>query len=113
MSAEKSIDERFSKIEERLDTIEKIIFSQNKANEKKIIEKDDFSGLNGGIRLLINNDFFSKSKTLKEIINELQRESYHYGKGAIANALSINFTKKQKILTRFKEDKIYKYVIRK
>lgn len=73
----------------------------------------DYEGLTGGIHLLINNKFFSEPKKLSEVITELKRENYHYGIGPIAKALSVGFTKKKKLLTRFKDGKNYKYVIRK
>jgi len=74
---------------------------------------DDYSGLNGGIRLLIQNGFFNELKSLIEVKNELEREGYHYPKASIAKALSINFVRKLKVLTRVKENKIWKYVVRK
>ncbi len=88
----------------------------SKLEEKKIkspINIVKFSGLNGGINLLIKNEFFNIPKSLIETKNELARESYHYGAGAIAKALSVYFVKNKKILTRVKENKIWKYVIRK
>jgi len=94
--------------EERLKKIESFF---TKKETPKIT--DDYSGLNGGIRLLIKNDFLDKPKSLKEIQNELKRENYHYSISAVAKALSVYFTKNKKILTRFKEGKIWKYVVRK
>jgi len=107
---EESIKKEFSKIKTRLDKLEKTVFQDKKLT---ITQVSDYSGLRGGIRLLINNSFFSNPKSLNEIMEELQRENYHYGIAVVAEALSVSFTKKQKVLTRFKEGKIFKYVIRK
>lgn len=85
-----------------------------KSSEKtKDIKTENFKGLAGGIRLLIKNNFLNKPKTLNEIMTELKREGYHYTKAGISSTLSETFMKNKKILNRFREDKSWKYVIRK
>ena len=100
----------FEEFDERLNRIENTLFSTSEPL-KKI--KGNFSGLAGGIRFLIKNDFFNEPKTLKEVINELKREGYHRSISGVASTLSVTFTANQKILTRIKEEKTWKYVIRK
>jgi len=87
-----------------------------KVSEKIEVTKaktEDFKGLAGGIRLLIKNNFFNEPKSLNEIIVELKREGYHNSKARVASTLSVTFTKSQKVLNRIKEDKVWKYVLRK
>jgi len=50
---------------------------------------------------------------INEAIEELKREGYHYSKISVDKLLRINFMKNNRILTRIKEEKIWKYVIRK
>ena len=99
-------------IDARLKKIESILPSDNK-DISSIKNKGNFSGLAGGIRFLIKNGFFNEPKTLKEVIDELKREGYHRSTSGVASTLSVTFTANQKILTRIKDDKNWKYVIRK
>lgn len=99
---------KISNLEKRVDKLEK----GGKTLKAKSVSTD-YAGLTGGIHLLIKNKFFSSPKMLNEVIAELKREGYHYGLGPVAKALSVYFMKKKKLLTRFKEGKNYKYVIRK
>lgn len=82
---------------------------QNK--ETKI--KKNYGGLAGGIRLLIDEDFLNQPKTVNEIWIELKRQGYHRPQGSVSKLLSVNFMKNQRLLTRIKENKKWKYVIRK
>ena len=102
---------KIEEIDERLKKVEDTLFSKDERLSKKI--KEDFSGLAGGIRFLIKNGFFNEPKTLKEVIDELKREGYHRSISGVASTLSVTFTANQKILTRIKEEKTWKYVIRK
>jgi len=108
---EEEIRIRFEKIENRLDRIE------NKKSEEKGIEKEteknNYSGLAGGIRLLIKNGFLVSPKEVKEIKEELKREGYHYTDAGITSTLTETFVKNKKILTRINENKRWRYVIRK
>ncbi len=89
--------------------------SKNKIpiKEGKKITNKDYSGLGGGINLLIDEGYLELPKSVDEIWNELKKQVYHYPKSSVSKLLSINFTKNQKILNRVKENKIWKYVIRK
>jgi hypothetical protein len=107
---EQEINTRFEAIEKRLDLLENKFF---KSKQKNIEKKEDFSGLAGGIRLLIKNGFLNSPKDFKEIKEELKREGYHYSNTGVISTLTETFIKNKKILTRIKENKFWKYVIRK
>jgi hypothetical protein len=97
--------------ENRLKKIEEFLFSNQTKIENDVSK--DYKGLVGGIRFLIGSGFLNQPKSVNEIREELKKESYHYTTAGIACTLSETFTKSQKILNRIKEDKIYKYVVRK
>ena len=107
---EQEIKKKFESIEKRLERLE-----NPNTRYKKTLENStkNYKGLGGGINLLIHNRFFDTPKPFNEIFDEMKREGYHHSKGAVAKMLSVNFVKNKKILTRIKEDKIWKYVIRK
>lgn len=107
---EKQINTKFEEIEKRLDILED---KQSKGIEIKDNKKENFSGLAGGIRLLIKNGFFNNPKEVKEVKEELKREGYHYTDTGITSTLTETFHKNKKILNRFNENKRWKYVIRK
>jgi len=105
------INARLGIIEKRLDILE------GKTSKKNGIgnlgNKKSYSGLVGGIRFLIDNKKFNQPKSVAEAFEELKKEGYHYPKKSVEKLLSINFTKNQKVLNRIKENKKWKYVIRK
>lgn len=106
---DEEINKRFEEIEKRLGALE------NKKSEKIAREdkEENFSGISGGINLLIKNGFLNSLRDANEIKEELKREGYHHSIGSISKMLSVNFTKNKKVLTRIKEKDIYKYVLRK
>lgn len=73
----------------------------------------DYKGLAGGIRLLIDEGFLNQPKFLGEISAELKRQGYHYSVKSISKALLVDFMKKWQKITRLKENKNWKYVLRK
>lgn len=102
----------------RIESLEKrVAVLESKGKTQKKEGKDDastkYSGLVGGIRYLIDNDFLNQPKTANEIHTELKREGYHHSIAPISKLLSVDFTKKQKTLNRIKEGRHYKYVKRK
>lgn len=105
-----NLDSKFSDIENRLSALEKMVFSKDKKTEWKA---NEFKGLRGGIRLLIQNRFFDNPRTVKEVVEELKREGYHYPTPSASKALSVDLTNKQKILNRIKGDEQWLYVLRK
>lgn len=105
------IKKRLDDFENRLKKIEDFLFSGQ--NKKEKIVSEDYKGLAGGVRFLIDKGFLNQPKSVNEILNELKKENYHYTLTGIASTLSETFTKSQKILNRIKEGKVYKYVVRK
>lgn len=76
-------------------------------------KSDNYKGVGGGIRLLIDNDFFSKPKSLGDIKKELEREGYYPSKETLSTALRRDFVKTKKVLTRIEQEDGWGYVIRK
>lgn len=109
------IKKEFEKIRERLKNLEE----RNSQNEKEPkenkprIKNANYKGLSGGIRFLIEKEFLNPPKSVKEIQEELKREGYHYPYESVDKLLRVDFHKKNKILNRIKEEKVWKYVIRK
>ena len=99
-------------LKKKIKEIEKIIVPRENKETKKS-NKKNYSGLAGGIRMLIDETFLNQPRTVNEIWSELKRQGYHYPKQSASKLLSINFMKAQRILTRTKEDKKWKYVVRK
>ena len=107
------IKDKFLDLESRITKIEKILF--NNQSRKKIESKttNKYEGLTGGIAFLIDNSFFDNPKLVTEIMEELKKEGYYYGRQAVDILLRRDFVKKKKILTREKIENLWKYVIRK
>lgn len=108
---DEEINKRFEEIEKRLEILEGKNVEQNEDIIKN--KEENFSGLAGGIRLLIKEDFLKTPKLVLEVFNKLKEKGYHYPKKSVEKLLSIDFTNKQRVLNRTKEDKKWKYVIRK
>jgi len=72
-----------------------------------------YSGTNGGIRFLIDQGFFSQPRAVKEVLDELQKEGHYSSLQTVDAALRKEFVKRMKILTRVKDGKVWKYVLRK
>lgn len=71
-----------------------------------------FSGLRGGMRLLVQEGFFKEGRTQGEIFEELKRQGYHYPKTSLPAALQAFLSKR--ILTRVAgDDSQWRYVDRK
>jgi len=102
-------DEKLQELENRIKVLEKIVLAEDESKDWT----KDYSGLKGGMNLLIDNNFFAEPRSLREIDVELKREGYHYLKPSISKKLSVDLTNKQKLLTRIKIEKNWKYVIRK
>jgi len=82
-------------------------FKPSKSNPKS------YKGLSGGILFLVERKFFNQPRSLREVKDELRRESYHYSDAPLAKTLSVYFCKNKKLLTRIREDRGWKYVLRK
>jgi len=94
--------------EKRIRTLEEAILPKGKTKE---ITKN-YKGLAGGIRFLIDNGFLNEPKTANEVRDELKKEGYHHSIASVSKMLSVNFTNKRKILKRFKDEGMWKYVMR-
>ncbi len=101
----KNHDERIAALEKKL-KIDKVI------PEPKD-QTSDYTGLVGGVRYLIDENFFNTPRKLREIFDKLKANGYHYDKSAVQKTISSYFMKRDKILTRFKEENVWKYVIKK
>ncbi|MEK7637217.1 MAG: hypothetical protein AAB402_02360 [Patescibacteria group bacterium] len=76
-------------------------------------QNKDMSGATGGIRLLVEEGKIDSPKQLTEIIEFLRQEGRHYSRSTISMGL-LNLVR-ERVLTRFrdKDDKNWKYVVRK
>lgn len=105
------------KIDKRLIRIEKlvspdiIISSQTKTESKE--KTKEFKGITGGVRYLIDNRFFEKPKSMRDIFDELKKEGYFYPVQSVDSTIRKEYFIRKKILSRIKEGKKWKYVIRK
>ncbi len=86
--------------------------SESRGKEIKF-NKTTYSGISGGIRLLIDTGFFNTPKKALEVQMELKKEGYFGRKESIDKLLRVDFLKKRKTLNRIKEKGIWKYAIRK
>jgi len=87
------------------------------SNQEKLYKfvpstKKDMPGATGGVRLLIEAGKLDSPKQLLEIMEFLRQEGRHYSRQTISMGL-LNLVR-ERVLTRFrdKEDKNWKYVIR-
>lgn len=108
---EKEIKDKFSKLEKRIDMLEKIILKNKIKNETKISKKH--GGPTGGIQLLIDDGFFNKPVLVTEVNAELQREGYFYTIQSVDTIMRRDFVKRKRILNRVQIDGIWQYVLRK
>lgn len=76
-------------------------------------EPKKYTGLIGGIQLLIDNGFFKKPVLVTEVNEELRREGYFYTVQAVDTILRRDMVKRKKILTRAQIDGVWQYVLRK
>lgn len=101
-------------LDKRVQKIESLLSAGKAAKAKiEVGGEKDYQGLQGGIMLLIGEKFFSTPKSKAETREQLAIKGYHHPEGAVQAALARDFMKKKRILTRIKDGKIYKYVIRK
>ena len=81
------------------------------SKQKLVLQKiDNYAGLRGGINFLINNDYFTKLKTTNEVQAELKKENYFHSIQSVDKRL--RFLVSKKILTRIKEENVWKYAKR-
>ncbi len=108
----KAIEEMNSRLRE----VEKFIAKSKDTGhrkEGKAEDAGDYGGLKGGINSIIKDGFINTPRSRDEIHTELARLGYHYSRAAMQTALNRDFMKKKRLITRIKEGKIYKYVVKK
>ena len=98
-------------LEERVSDLEKAVFGSKKPIIKKTDDK--YTGLIGGLTLLLENGFFKKLVLVTEVQDELKKEGYFYPIQATDTLLRRSMVKRRKLLTRVKVDGVWQYVIRK
>ena len=104
----KDVSKKLQDHERRISALEKTLGNAKKPKPKK----SDYTGVGGGIRLLIDNRFLDTPKFVSEIAAEMKREGYYHDLPSIDSPLRKTFLK-NRMLQRIKEGKKWKYVIRK
>jgi len=100
-------------LDRRLQEVEKKLARKPTATVAEQGGQKSYSGLKGGVTLLMDERFFDVPKSLDETMKQLAVKGYHHQNGAVQAALARDFMKKRRMLTRIKEDDKYKYVVRK
>lgn len=75
-------DKTYISINKRLERLEKVVFGEG-AQKENGINKQQFKGAVGGIRLLVSRGFFRTKKNLSDVRKELEKHGYHYSSQAI------------------------------
>lgn len=100
-------------LDRRLQEVERKLAGKATRLAAELEREKSYSGLKGGITLLMEEHFFDAPKSLDETIKQLAVKGYHHQSGAVQAALARDFMKKKRMLTRIKEENKYKYVVRK
>lgn len=101
--------ERFRSLEERVAKLEDHLRGMSK---EKLQLKNDYSGLKGGIRLLIEQGVLNNPMPAIKVKEELDREGYTtYSKESVDKLLRDMV--KNRTLGRIKQGKIWAYAVRK
>jgi len=108
------LEKKLEIYEKRIGKLEKLLQPKKaELQETKSKNENDFKGLIGGIRFLISKGFLNSPKNVNQIQEDLKKEGYHYSYDSVDKILRVDLLQKQKILTRVKEENVWKYVIRK
>lgn len=78
-------EKEIQKIIARLTRLERAVFGKK---EKRVPQKENFSGPTGGVRFLISRGFLKKKHALREVRAALGDHDYHYSKQAVHEALN-------------------------
>ncbi len=105
-------DKEFSAVLERLAKLEKAVFANETKAKVSVKGGDEYVGLVGGIRLIIDKGFFDKDRGLSEIRTELAANGYRYSVQAVHTAIS-RLSKSSGPLVTFKENGKKTYAKRK
>ena len=83
------MDEKLIKqILDRLSRLESVVLGENKDTAKKKGSATKYKGATGGVRLLVDQGFFSKKRQFGEICEAASSRDYHYSRQAFQEALS-------------------------
>ena len=104
-------EKNIKQILDRLERLEIAVFGKKfgDKNYEKVLKRKSkhFSGITGGIRLLISRGFFKKKRTFREIKEELTQNGYYSSLQAIQTALN-KLSGPKGLLVKIKErDKNY------
>jgi hypothetical protein len=80
-------ENRSREIIKRLKGLEEAVFGK-KGRQTRISQSEGFTGLKGGLRLLIERGFFKAKKALSATKQELEKQGYHYSAAAIQTTLN-------------------------
>ncbi|MFA6355564.1 MAG: hypothetical protein WCY23_00480 [Candidatus Omnitrophota bacterium] len=75
-------------------------------------KEKDMSGATGGLRILVEEEYFDSPKQLPEIMERLKQEGRHYSNATISMGLLSLVRKRKLIRFRDKGDKKWKYAKR-
>ncbi|MFA6969459.1 MAG: hypothetical protein WC217_02575 [Candidatus Paceibacterota bacterium] len=105
-------DKEFAAVLQRLDKLEKAVFAKETKAMASAKGSDAYTGLVGGIRLIIDKGFFDEDRGLSEIRTELAGNGYRYSVQAVHTAIS-RLSKASGPLVAFKENGKKTYAKRK
>lgn len=87
-------DEQLQKIlakldifEKRLSAIEDAVFKSPKGRDHQEGKKKEYTGPTGGVRVLLDHQFFKSKHTLADVRLELNKHGYYYSRQAIHESL--------------------------
>ena len=95
-------DKELQSVLTRLQKLEDAVFTKAGKAEAIPSGDSDFSGVVGGVRLLLSKGFFDKKKFLSEVKAEFASHDYHYSVQAIQTSLN-RFSKPSGPLVAFRE----------
>jgi len=84
-----------------------------KSSKQKLSPKNspnNYEGIEGAIRLLINDKFFDNPQSLREVIKEMKRKGFDYDQPSINNTIK-NIFLDNGVLQKIPEDTKWKYVV--
>lgn len=105
----RALEKKIQEHESRISELEKVVF----AKKIELKEKLEYKGLSGGIEYIISKGFLNTPRSVKDVYNELRKEGYYYPEKSVEKLLRIDFMTKRKVLTRIREENVWKYVVRK
>lgn len=89
---------------QRIEKLERAVFR----TAKPAPAKKAFDGATGGVRFLIDNNFFSRRRFFHEVEAELKKHDYHYSKSAIQMPLNrLSSSKGPLVALKDKGKKVY------